>query len=42
MYPLDFARTKLAVDVLTGDPKAEREFTGLGDVLKKTIKVAGV
>uniref|UniRef100_A0A8C0R4Q9 ADP/ATP translocase n=1 Tax=Canis lupus dingo TaxID=286419 RepID=A0A8C0R4Q9_CANLU len=32
MYPLDFARTRLAADV--GKAGAEREFRGLGDCLK--------
>lgn len=38
VYPLDFARTRLAADV--GANKA-REFTGLGDCLSKTIKRGG-
>lgn len=33
VYPLDFARTRLAADV--GKSEAEREFQGLGDCLKK-------
>eukprot|EP00887_Chlorella_sp_A99_P002419 scaffold10.g2419.t1 len=38
VYPLDFARTRLAADV--GSGKA-REFTGLVDCLSKTVKRAG-
>lgn len=38
VYPLDFARTRLAADVGTG---ANREFTGLIDCLSKTVKRAG-
>jgi solute carrier family 25 (adenine nucleotide translocator) protein 4/5/6/31 len=38
VYPLDFARTRLAVDVGKGDA---REFTGTFDVIMKTAKTAG-
>jgi len=38
VYPLDFARTRLAVDV--GSGKA-REFTGTWDAISKTAKNAG-
>merc|ERR1712023_331658 len=37
VYPLDYARTRLASDVGSG----ERAFTGLGDCLKKTAKGPG-
>lgn len=38
VYPLDFARTRLAADV----GKSEREFKGLGDCLKKIYKSDGI
>merc|ERR1719450_1277681 len=37
VYPLDYARTRLASDVGSGNP----QFTGLGDCLMKTIKGGG-
>ncbi|KAK7583868.1 hypothetical protein V9T40_004831 [Parthenolecanium corni] len=40
VYPLDFARTRLAADV--GKGAAEREFKGLIDCLTKTTKSDGV
>lgn len=39
VYPLDFARTRLAADV--GKGPAEREFSGLGNCLAKTFKSDG-
>jgi len=38
VYPLDFARTRLAVDVGKG---ANREFTGTLDCIVKTAKISG-
>ncbi len=38
VYPLDFARTRLAADVKAG----EREFNGLVDCLQKIVKSDGV
>merc|ERR1712167_89648 len=38
VYPLDFARTRLAVDVGSG---SKREFNGLVDVIMKTARTAG-
>ena len=38
MYPLDFARTRLAADV---GKKHDREFTGLIDCLTKVAKRGG-
>ncbi|XP_056450497.1 ADP/ATP translocase 2 [Gadus chalcogrammus] len=40
VYPLDFARTRLAADV--GKPGAGREFNGLADCLKKISKSDGI
>ncbi len=40
VYPLDFARTRLAADV--GKGGAEREFKGLGDCLVKIFKSDGL
>ena len=40
VYPLDFARTRLAADV--GKAGAEREFTGLGNCLAKIFKADGL
>lgn len=40
VYPLDFARTRLAADV--GKAGAEREFNGLGDCLVKIFKSDGL
>lgn len=40
VYPLDFARTRLAADV--GKPGAGREFNGLGDCLAKIFKSDGL
>lgn len=39
VYPLDYARTRLAADVGTG---GKREFTGLGNCLSKTFKSDGM
>lgn len=41
VYPLDFARTRLAVDVGKGKG-GSREFTGLNDCLRKILKSDGV
>jgi len=40
VYPLDFARTRLAADV--GKAGAEREFSGLGNCLTKIFKTDGL
>lgn len=40
VYPLDFARTRLAADV--GKSGGAREFNGLGDCLKKIFKKDGL
>ncbi|TRZ10024.1 hypothetical protein HGM15179_017086 [Zosterops borbonicus] len=40
VYPLDFARTRLAADV--GKAGADREFSGLGDCLVKIFRSDGV
>ncbi|BES98105.1 ADP ATP translocase [Nesidiocoris tenuis] len=40
VYPLDFARTRLAADVGKGD--GQREFKGLGDCLTKIFKKDGL
>lgn len=40
VYPLDFARTRLAADI--GKSGAEREFNGLGDCLVKIYKSDGM
>ncbi|KAI4886079.1 hypothetical protein NFI96_030133 [Prochilodus magdalenae] len=40
VYPLDFARTRLAADV--GKASSSREFTGLGDCLTKIFKSDGL
>lgn len=40
VYPLDFARTRLAADV--GKAGAEREFSGLGNCLSKIYKSDGM
>lgn len=40
VYPLDFARTRLAADV--GKAGAEREFNGLGDCLVKIFRSDGL
>ncbi|KAJ8255113.1 hypothetical protein GJAV_G00201050 [Gymnothorax javanicus] len=40
VYPLDFARTRLAADV--GKSGAEREFSGLGNCLVKVFKSDGL
>ena len=39
VYPLDFARTRLAADI--GKGTADREFTGLGNCLMKVFKSDG-
>lgn len=41
VYPLDFARTRLAADVGKAG-SAEREFTGLGNCLSKIFKADGL
>ncbi|XP_014207459.1 ADP,ATP carrier protein 2 [Copidosoma floridanum] len=40
VYPLDFARTRLAADV--GKSGGEREFSGLGNCLTKIFKADGI
>jgi len=40
VYPLDFARTRLAADI--GKAGAEREFSGLGNCLTKIFKSDGI
>ncbi|XP_037276210.2 ADP,ATP carrier protein [Rhipicephalus microplus] len=40
VYPLDFARTRLAAD--TGKGAGQREFTGLGNCLTKIFKTDGL
>uniref|UniRef100_A0A023GKH9 ADP/ATP translocase n=1 Tax=Amblyomma triste TaxID=251400 RepID=A0A023GKH9_AMBTT len=40
VYPLDFARTRLAAD--TGKGAGQREFTGLGNCLTKIFKADGI
>lgn len=40
VYPLDFARTRLAADI--GKAGAEREFSGLGNCLTKIFKTDGL
>jgi solute carrier family 25 (adenine nucleotide translocator) protein 4/5/6/31 len=40
VYPLDFARTRLAADI--GKGAADREFQGLGDCLTKVFKSDGM
>ncbi|KAG0728004.1 ADP,ATP carrier protein [Chionoecetes opilio] len=40
VYPLDFARTRLAADI--GKGPEQREFKGLGDCLKKISKADGI
>uniref|UniRef100_A0A4W2EP15 ADP/ATP translocase n=1 Tax=Bos indicus x Bos taurus TaxID=30522 RepID=A0A4W2EP15_BOBOX len=40
VYPLDFARTRLAADV--GKGAAQREFTGLGNCITKIFKSDGL
>merc|ERR1711943_118334 len=41
VYPLDFARTRLAADVGSG-PEGKREFNGLVDCLKKIAQKDGI
>lgn len=41
VYPLDFARTRLAADVGKGKKGGEREFSGLVDCLQKIMKSDG-
>ena len=40
VYPLDFARTRLAADI--GKGTAERQFKGMGDCLAKVFKTDGL
>lgn len=40
VYPLDYARTRLGADV--GKGTADRQYTGLVDCLKKTVKSDGI
>jgi solute carrier family 25 (adenine nucleotide translocator) protein 4/5/6/31 len=46
VYPLDYARTRLAADIgkkgKQTDPGKAREFTGMGDCIKKTVKADGI
>jgi solute carrier family 25 (adenine nucleotide translocator) protein 4/5/6/31 len=42
VYPLDFARTRLAADVGGATAGKEREFSGLVDCLTKTMQKRGV
>lgn len=40
VYPLDYARTRLGADV--GKGNADRQYTGLVDCIKKTVKSDGI
>lgn len=40
VFPLDFVRTKLATDMLSGAGK--RKYTGIYDCFKQTIKSDGI
>lgn len=42
VYPLDFARTRLAADVGGASAGKEREFSGLVDCLTKTVQKGGI
>ena len=42
MYSLDYARTRLANDAKAAKKGGERQFNGLVDVYKKTLKSDGV
>ena len=42
VYSLDYARTRLANDAKSGSKGGERQFNGLIDVYKKTLKSDGV
>lgn len=42
VYPLDFARTRLAADVGKAGNKDAREFNGLVDCLQKIVKSDGI
>lgn len=42
VYPLDFARTRLAADVGKGGGGGGREFTGLGNCIAKIFKADGL
>ncbi|KAL8088208.1 ADP,ATP carrier protein 3, mitochondrial [Apium graveolens] len=42
VYPLDYARTRLANDAKASKKGGERQFNGLVDVYKKTLKSDGV
>ena len=42
VYSLDYARTRLANDAKSGAKGGERQFNGLIDVYKKTLKTDGV
>jgi solute carrier family 25 (adenine nucleotide translocator) protein 4/5/6/31 len=40
VYPLDFARTRLGTDI--GKNASDRQFTGMGDCIKKIMAIDGV
>ncbi|KAL0013576.1 hypothetical protein SO802_000645 [Lithocarpus litseifolius] len=42
VYPLDYAQTRLANDIKTNNKIEERQFKGLIDVYKKTIRSDGI
>uniref|UniRef100_A0A7N2L546 ADP/ATP translocase n=1 Tax=Quercus lobata TaxID=97700 RepID=A0A7N2L546_QUELO len=42
VYPLDYAQTRLANDIKTNNKIEERQFKGLIDVYKKTIRSGGI
>jgi len=45
VYPLDYARTRLAADIGKkgkAEPGKAREFTGMADCIKKTVKSDGI
>ncbi|KAK7820627.1 ADP,ATP carrier protein, mitochondrial [Quercus suber] len=42
VYPLDYAQTRLANDIKTSNKIEERQFKGLIDVYKKTIRSDGI
>jgi len=42
LYPLDYARTRLATDVKAAKKGGERQFSGLVDAYKKTLASDGI
>lgn len=42
VYPLDYVRTRLTNDIMTAKEKGSKQFNGIWDCMKKTVKSDGL